>query len=40
MRDVSSVKGKEDDCGALLEDNTDGTGKVEVRRKCRFVFGK
>lgn len=28
------------DSGTLTEDNADGTGKVEVRRKCRFVFGK
>ena len=41
---VSSVKGKrmviDYDSGTLTEDNADGTGKVEVRRKCRFVFGK
>ena len=41
---VSSVRGKrmviDYDSGVLEEDNADGTGKVEVRRKCRFVFGK
>jgi len=41
---VSSVKGKrmviDYDSGTLTEDNADGTGKVEVRRKCRFVFGR
>ena len=41
---VSSVKGKtmviDYDSGTLTEDNADGTGTVEVRRKCRFVFGK
>lgn len=41
---VSSVKGKrmviDYDSGTLTEDSVDGTGKVEVRRKCRFVFGK
>jgi hypothetical protein len=28
------------DSGTLTEDSVDGTGTVEVRRKCRFVFGK
>ena len=41
---VSSVRGKtmviDYDSGVLEEDNADGTGTVEVRRKCRFVFGK
>lgn len=41
---VSSVRGKrmviDYDSGTLTEDSADGTGKVEVRRKCRFVFGK
>ena len=41
---VSSVRGKRMvinyDSGTLTEDIADGTGKVEVRMKCRFVFGK
>lgn len=41
---VSSVQGKrmvmDYDSGPLLEDNPDGSGKVEVQRKCRFVFVK
>ncbi len=41
---VSSVKGNrmviDYDSGALLEDNSDGSGMIEVQRKCRFVFVK
>ena len=41
---VSSVRGErmviDYDSGTLTEDNADGTGTVEVRRKCRFVFVK
>lgn len=28
------------DSGTLLEDNLGGDAKVEVQRKCRFVFVK
>jgi hypothetical protein len=41
---VSSIWGNrmviDYDSGPLVEDNADGSGMVEVRRKCRFVFVK